>query len=128
MGKMEIKGKKVIQPITKEDLTSTRPGCYGKQVEFHSGSWRNPWSKLHRSEGDINISPRRQQWQDEHLNDETRALLAEDEKYFLKQALSTPCLNAMRACDGIWIEDLQGRRYMDFHGTTSTRSASPIRR
>ena len=22
----------------------------------------------------------------------------------------------MRACDGIWIEDLQGRRYMDFHG------------
>ena len=72
--------------------------------------------KLHRSEGDINISPRRKQWQDENLNAETRALLAEDEKYFLKQSLSTPCLNAMRACDGIWIEDLQGRRYMDFHG------------
>ncbi|MDO9229829.1 MAG: aspartate aminotransferase family protein [Syntrophales bacterium] len=72
--------------------------------------------KLHRSEGDINISPQRKKWQDENLNAETRALLAEDEKYFLKQSLSTPCLNAMRGCDGIWIEDLQGRRYMDFHG------------
>ena len=72
--------------------------------------------KLHRSEGDINISPQRQKWQEENLNEETRALLAEDEKYFLKQSLSTPCLNAMRACEGIWIEDIQGRRYMDFHG------------
>ncbi len=52
--------------------------------------------KLHRSEGDINISPRRQKWQQENLNEETRVLLAEDEKYFLKQSLSTPCLNAMR--------------------------------
>jgi len=69
-----------------------------------------------RSEGDINLSPRRKQWQDAHLDAETKALLAEDEKYFLRQALSTPCLNAIRACDGIWIEDLQGRRYMDFHG------------
>ena len=72
--------------------------------------------KLHRSEGDINVSPRRQKWQEENLNEETRALLAEDEKYFLKQSLSPPCLNAMRTCEGIWIEDLQGRRYMDFHG------------
>ena len=63
--------------------------------------------KLHRSEGDINISPRRKKWQEENLDRQTRALLAEDEKYFLKQSLSTPCLNAIRACDGIWIEDLQ---------------------
>jgi len=69
-----------------------------------------------KSEGDINISPRRLRWQEENLDDETRKLLAEDEKYFLRQSLSTPCLNAMRACEGIWIEDLQGRRYMDFHG------------
>lgn len=72
--------------------------------------------KLDHSEGDINISPRRIQWQKGNLNEETRALLAEDERYFLKQSLSTPCLNALRACEGIWIEDLQGRRYMDFHG------------
>ncbi len=72
--------------------------------------------KLHRSEGDINLSRRRKAWQDENLDDDTRRLLAEDEKYFLKQSLSTPCLNGLRACEGIWIEDLQGRRYMDFHG------------
>lgn len=42
--------------------------------------------------------------------------MEEDARYFLHQSLSTPCLNAMAACEGIYIEDLQGRRYMDFHG------------
>ena len=69
-----------------------------------------------KSEGDVNISPRRAEWQRDHLDDETRALLEEDDRYFLRQALSTPCVNGMRACDGIYIEDCQGRRYMDFHG------------
>jgi 4-aminobutyrate aminotransferase len=69
-----------------------------------------------KSEGDINLSPRREKWQAANLNAETRALLEEDARYFLHQSLSTPCLNAMRACGGIYIEDLQGRRYMDFHG------------
>ena len=70
----------------------------------------------HRSEGDINISHHRQAWQEEHIDEETRALLLEDSRYFLKQALSTPCLNVMRTCEGIYIEDTLGRRYMDFHG------------
>jgi 4-aminobutyrate aminotransferase len=72
--------------------------------------------RLHKSEGDINISPRREKWQTEHLDAESRSLLDEDARYFLKQSLSTPCLNTMRSCEGIYIEDLQGRRYMDFHG------------
>ena len=72
--------------------------------------------KLHRSEGDVNISDRRRQWQEENLDAQTRALLAEDERYFLRQSLSTPCLNGLKGCGGIWIEDVQGRRYMDFHG------------
>ncbi len=72
--------------------------------------------KLHRSEGDINISARRQAWQKAHIDAESQALLDEDARYFLKQSLSTPCLNTMRACEGIYIEDFQGRRYMDFHG------------
>jgi 4-aminobutyrate aminotransferase len=72
--------------------------------------------KLQRSEGDINISPRRTEWQEKNLDAETQALLEEDARYFLKQSLSTPCLNAIRSCDGIYIEDLQGKRYMDFHG------------
>jgi len=69
-----------------------------------------------KSEGDINISPRRDAWQAKNLDANTHALLEEDARYFLHQSLSTPCLNAMRACEGIYIEDLQGRRYMDFHG------------
>ena len=73
-------------------------------------------SKLQRSEGDINISKHRDAWQRANIDDQSRALLAEDERYFLKQALSTPCLNTMGRCEGIYIEDLQGKRYMDFHG------------
>ncbi len=68
------------------------------------------------SEGDVNLSFRRAAWQSAALDADTRALLDEDARYFLHQSLSTPCLNALRGCDGIYIEDLQGRRYMDFHG------------
>lgn len=72
--------------------------------------------KLHKSEGDINISARRETWQKTHIDAAAQDLLEEDAQYFLKQSLSTPCLNTLRACDGIYIEDMQGRRYMDFHG------------
>jgi 4-aminobutyrate aminotransferase len=71
---------------------------------------------LHRSEGDINLSLQRAQWQKDNLNEETFTILNEDAKYFLKQSLSTPCLNVMESCGGIYVKDLQGRRYMDFHG------------
>jgi (R)-1-hydroxy-2-aminoethylphosphonate ammonia-lyase len=69
-----------------------------------------------RSEGDVNLSPHRQAWLDGHLGPETRALLAEDAECFLHQSLSTPCLNVVRRARGAWIEDLEGRRYLDFHG------------
>jgi len=42
--------------------------------------------------------------------------VAEDARYFLHQSVSSPCLTAIRRAEGIWIEDVQGRRYMDFHG------------
>ncbi|HWC03079.1 MAG TPA: aspartate aminotransferase family protein [Methylomirabilota bacterium] len=66
-------------------------------------------------EGDVNQTPRRLEWT-RRLSPETRRWLAEDERYFLRQALSTPCLNVMARCEGIYVEDLEGRRYMDFHG------------
>ena len=68
------------------------------------------------SEGDSNISQRRIEWQAAYIDENTKELLERDAKYYLHQSLSTPCLNAMKSCDGIYIEDLQGRRYMDFHG------------
>jgi 4-aminobutyrate aminotransferase len=70
------------------------------------------------AEGDVNLSQRRKAWQDRNLGAATRALLAEDSRYFLHQSLSTPCLSALRSASGIWLEDLEGRRYMDFHGNS----------
>ncbi len=75
----------------------------------------DPLSRL-KTEGDLNLSPHRAAWARENIDPETRKWLDEDEKYFLRQSLSTPCLDVLRSCGGIWIEDLQGRRYMDFHG------------
>ncbi len=68
------------------------------------------------SEGDTNLTDLRQQWKDECLDEETLHWLAEDEKYFLRQSLSTPCLNVMAGCLGASIKDLQGHTYLDFHG------------
>src|SRR5262245_30825626 len=69
-----------------------------------------------QSEGDTNLTSRRAAWQAHALDAETRALLAEDARYFLRQSVSTPCLNAIAKAEGIWIEDVGGRRCMDFHG------------
>lgn len=69
-----------------------------------------------QAEGDVNMSPRRQDWSARNIDDETRAILDEDARYFLRQSVSTPCLNAIARAEGIWVEDVQGRRYMDFHG------------
>ena len=68
------------------------------------------------AEGDVNLSPLRRAWESEHLNGRTHKLLAADSQHFLHQSLSTPCLNALAACDGIWLTDVEGRRIMDFHG------------
>ena len=70
------------------------------------------------AEGDVNLSPLRKRWEAEHLAPATRDLLAEDAKYFLHQSLSTPCFNALSSASGIWLEDVEGRRYMDFHGNS----------
>ncbi|MFI4931381.1 MAG: aspartate aminotransferase family protein [Burkholderiales bacterium] len=77
---------------------------------------RSPRTTPAASESDVNASPRRAQWQREHLDERTRALLARDSSAFVHQSVSTPCLNAIAKAEGIWIEDLAGRRYMDFHG------------
>lgn len=67
-------------------------------------------------EGEANLSPEREQWRARQLDETTRAWLARDERHFLHQSLSTPCLNVLAGCEGSWIRDLQGRRFLDFHG------------
>lgn len=45
--------------------------------------------EIDRTEGDVNLSPARMEWQHTHLNDDTKALLEEDAKYFLHQVRNT---------------------------------------
>jgi 4-aminobutyrate aminotransferase len=69
-----------------------------------------------KSEGDLNVSKRRQRWLNEQVDPKTKKWLEADARFFLRQSLSTPCLNVLKTCNGIYLEDLQGRRFMDFHG------------
>ncbi|PYJ60763.1 MAG: aspartate aminotransferase family protein [Verrucomicrobia bacterium] len=69
-----------------------------------------------RSEGDLNLSPHRRAWAVENISPATQRTLDEDAGYFLHQSLSTPCLNALKSCQSAWIQDVEGRRYLDFHG------------
>ncbi len=71
-----------------------------------------------RSEGDINLSPRRQAWIESSIDAETRRWLDEDARLFLHQSLSTPCLDVLDGCSGAQLQDLQGRRILDFHGNS----------
>ena len=69
-----------------------------------------------QSEGDLNISPKRKVWAENNIDPQTQKWLELDAECFLHQSLSTPCLNVLTSCEGIYLEDSQGRRYMDFHG------------
>ena len=69
-----------------------------------------------QAEGEVNTSPARQAWVRRNIDAGSQALLDEDERYFLRQSVSTPCLDVVARAEGIWIEDVQGRRFMDFHG------------
>src|SRR2546425_759827 len=71
-----------------------------------------------RSEGDVNLSLNRQAWTASQINAETRKFLEEDERYFLHQSLSTPCLNLLKSCSGATITDWQDRELLDFHGNS----------
>ena len=70
------------------------------------------------SEGDVNLGPGRRAWHRDHVDADTRKWLSRDERYFLHQSLSTPCLDVLAGCEGSRLIDLQGREYLDFHGNS----------
>ena len=72
--------------------------------------------KPDHSESDVNVSCRRRAWQAANVGAAARDILERDAASFLHQAVSTPCLSVVRKAEGIWLEDVDGRRYMDFHG------------
>lgn len=73
---------------------------------------------FNKTEGDINLTEERVRWQESFLSDDSKKLLDEDSKYFIHQALSTPCLDPIAGVDGIYIIDEDGRKFMDFHGNS----------
>ena len=70
------------------------------------------------TEGDVNFSPQRKEWAKKQIDPKTRKLLEDDAQFFLHQSLSSPCLNVINKSEGIYIEDIQGRKIMDFHGNS----------
>jgi 4-aminobutyrate aminotransferase len=75
-------------------------------------SMRHLWQ-----EGDVNFSERREEWYNQ-LDPQTLQWLSRDAAVFLHQSLSTPCLNVIESCEGIYLTDIHGKRYMDFHGNS----------
>jgi 4-aminobutyrate aminotransferase len=74
-------------------------------------------SGLPPAEGDVNVSPARAEWR-ASLSDAARAALDEDERYFLRQSLSTPCLAPIERAEDAVLIDVDGRRIFDFHGNS----------
>ncbi len=68
------------------------------------------------AEGDVNFTPRRRKWQENHLSAENRALLQRDSNVFLHQSMSTPCLDVLTGCAGATITNGLGKTILDFHG------------
>ncbi len=67
------------------------------------------------SEGDTNLTSQRENWHN-RLSSNSKDILDRDSKVFLHQSLSTPCLDVIEHCEGIFFYDVNGKRYMDFHG------------
>lgn len=72
-------------------------------------------SSISKEQGDINASELRMSYHTE-LDEQTRFWIAEDGRYFLHQALSTPVMNVLSKTEGAYIFDLNGKKYLDLHG------------
>ncbi|MDO6601568.1 (R)-1-hydroxy-2-aminoethylphosphonate ammonia-lyase [Arenibacter palladensis] len=69
-----------------------------------------------KTEGDINFTPARAAWMDSEISEETKQILERDARFFLHQSMSTPCLDVLKGCEGPYIENISGKKYLDFHG------------
>ncbi len=70
------------------------------------------------TEGESNSSKARAAWLDTSIGPVSAPLLQRDSDAFLHQSLSSPCVSTIAHASGIWIEDMDGRKFMDFHGNS----------
>ncbi len=73
---------------------------------------------LTHTEGESNRSTAGVEWRKTSAGEQSAPLLERDSAAFLHQSLSSPCAATIAKAEGIWIEDLDGRRFMDFHGNS----------
>lgn len=74
--------------------------------------------KIVHTEGESNTSTARRAWLKKSIGPNSAPLLKRDAGVFLHQSLSSPCVSTIARAEGIWIEDADGHRYMDFHGNS----------
>ncbi|MEX1348140.1 MAG: aminotransferase class III-fold pyridoxal phosphate-dependent enzyme, partial [Desulfobacterales bacterium] len=72
--------------------------------------------RIEREQGDVNTTDNRQKYWERNLTDDAKKWFDEDARYFLHQSLSTPVLNVLSRAQGIYIEDIDGKKYIDMHG------------
>jgi len=72
--------------------------------------------RFEREQGDINTTPRRRKYWQRNLSGDAKKWFEEDTRYFLHQSLSTPVINVLSKAQGIYIEDLSGKKCIDMHG------------
>jgi 4-aminobutyrate aminotransferase len=72
--------------------------------------------RFEREQGDVNTTPNRRKYWERNLSGQAKEWFEKDVKYFLHQSLSTPVLNVLSKAQGIFIEDLNGKKYIDMHG------------
>jgi len=72
--------------------------------------------RIEREQGDVNTTRNRREYWKQNLKGESKKWFDDDQKYFLHQSLSTPVLNVLSRAQGVYIEDLDGNKYIDMHG------------
>ncbi len=72
--------------------------------------------RIEREQGDVNTTENRRKYWERNLTGESKRWFDADKTYFLHQSLSTPVLNVIAKAEGIYIEDLDGKKYIDMHG------------
>src|SRR5665647_1774650 len=68
------------------------------------------------TEGDVNFSETRKEWNQQITDPLTRQILKDDARYFLHQSMSSPCLDVLDHCKGSGMQTISGRYLLDFHG------------
>ncbi len=71
---------------------------------------------IEREQGDVNTTENRSKYWERNLSNKAKKWFDEDTKYFLHQSLSSPVLNVLSRARGVYLEDLDGKKYIDMHG------------